>query len=353
MGWRGFVRSMAAASRRAHRAQVAAQRRAERDSMRRRRELVSQMAAMQRAHELQRAQYEVAVYENYLEVLLSVHKEAWRPWNWSAVAASHAPAPPPYEAHHETAARRDLEGYSPSLKDKLLGQTERRVQELQAAVEQARAADAAAHHEALRQHEAAVAYLQWLHGVAGGVLRRDVAAFAAVLDHLSPFEELEELGTAVEVAEVLPDAVRLGCLVRDADIVPREELRLTASGKLTSKAMPTGRYWELYQDHVCSCTLRVAREVFGLLPVSRVLVDVAVERIDTSVGHPRPMTIQSVLFERGTFDRLNLDAIDPSDAMKNFSQRSAFKKSAGFAEVTPLALEEEAPARPKKLRAAR
>ncbi|MGY4494699.1 hypothetical protein [Pseudomonas sp. TE3610] len=39
---------------------------------------------------------------------------------------------------------------------------------------------------------------------------------------------------------------------------------------------------------------------------------------------------------RSTLNSLNLDAIDPSDAMKNFVHRMAFKKTQGFSAVVAL-----------------
>ena len=36
--------------------------------------------------------------------------------------------------------------------------------------------------------------------------------------------------------------------------------------------MPKGRFHEIYQDYLCGCLLRVAREVFALFPVDTVLV---------------------------------------------------------------------------------
>ena len=67
--WRGVLRSMAAASRRA-----------ERDAQRRKRELLQQQKYLGQLTALQQAAYEVEVYENQISVLMSVHKECAQPW---------------------------------------------------------------------------------------------------------------------------------------------------------------------------------------------------------------------------------------------------------------------------------
>lgn len=338
MGWRGFVRSTVATARRIERAEAASRRRAERESLRRRRELMAQMAAAERMQEQQRAAYEVALFENYLQVIVSVHKECWNPWDWRQTAAAAPPPPPVYTGRHEAAARYALQTYEPSITEKLLKQDVKRRQTLAEDVERARQQDQAEHHAAVQQHQQAMAQWQWYSRVAQGVLSQDLEAYRAVLDYLSPFEELSELGTVVSLDEVQPSGIAVTCAVRDHEIVPAEEQRLTAAGKLSVKAMPAGRYWELYQDHVCSCALRVAREIFGLLPVARVVVNVSTELLDSSTGHKRPMTILSVNFVRPTFERLNLDMLDPSNAMMNFVHRMSFKKTKGFAPVAPLTL---------------
>lgn len=64
MGWKGTLRSLAAA-----------QRRAEREAKRRQRELERQRKQLEKMEELELAAYEVQTFENYVDLLQSVHKE--------------------------------------------------------------------------------------------------------------------------------------------------------------------------------------------------------------------------------------------------------------------------------------
>jgi hypothetical protein len=68
--------------------------------------------------------------------------------------------------------------------------------------------------------------------------------------------------------------------------IPSQVKALTASGKVSVKSMPRVRFVEIYQDYVCGCVLRVARELFALLPVETVLVTASAESLDTSTGQP-------------------------------------------------------------------
>ncbi len=105
--------------------------------------------------------------------------------------------------------------------------------------------------------------------------------------------------------------------------------------------MPKGEFYELYQDYVCSCVLRVAREVFSLLPIDRVLIHAVDDLLNGSTGHVQEQTILSTLVMKEAFLKLNLEHIDPSSAMKNFIHNMDFKKSSGFSPVEPVLFKHE------------
>lgn len=68
MGWKGAVRSLQASARRA-----------ERNAHRRQRELEKQQKEYAKMEALEQAAYEVDVYENHIDILLSMHKECAEP----------------------------------------------------------------------------------------------------------------------------------------------------------------------------------------------------------------------------------------------------------------------------------
>ena len=124
--------------------------------------------------------------------------------------------------------------------------------------------------------------------------------------------------------------------IHSSDVIPTEIKSLPKSGKLSTKAMPAGRFYELHQDYVCSCALRAGRELLAILPNDLVIVTTLDNVLNSSTGHMENQPILSVAFSRPTVDGLNLEAIDPSDAMKNFVHNMSFKKGAGFLAVAAL-----------------
>ncbi len=127
MGWKGTLRSI-----------QAAQRRAERGAQQRRRELERQRQRLEKMQELERAAFEFQEHENYIALLLSVHKESSDVWDWEAIYASEPPAKPTQSDAHEESARAKLDGFKPGVFDKLLKRTEVKRDKLLETVEEAK-----------------------------------------------------------------------------------------------------------------------------------------------------------------------------------------------------------------------
>jgi hypothetical protein len=265
------------------------------------------------------------MHENHLEMIVTLHHDAASPWDWAQVMAS---APPQQTQEREQKARHSLDTYRPSIFARLFGGAAKRRTELEGAIPKARAEDGAAWRDMLEQWN-------WHQQIARGIVQGDLRAYQAVIDDLEPFEELEGIGAKVHAHVVEHTFAEASVIVRD-DIVPTVEQKLLASGRLSSKDMPKSKYWALYQDHVCSAAIRVARELFHLLPIGRVYTHVGTVRLNTATGHVGTEMFLSVEFERNRLLGLNLLRIDPSDAVESFRHAMNFKKTTGFAPIDRL-----------------
>jgi hypothetical protein len=355
VGWKQFVRQVEATARRHEREARATARRSERQVMARHRELIRQhgefarqerhnsraAAQMQKEIERQNAATEAEEYANYVAMLTSLHTDCTEPWNWHAVMASPPPAEPVRVNPAETAARAALQAHSPGFFDKMLGGAKQQRARLEEAVHRGIALDQQHHEAALDQHR--MRLNQWSYQVqlAPGVLALQLEACRTALWYLGAFDELEGFGTRVSLDAVAQGAATFACVIEDQEIVPTDEVKLTAGGKLSTKEMAAGKYWALYQDHVAACALRIAREAYAVTPVERVIVNVKVNRLDPSTGHMVSPTVLAVHFTRGTLTRLNFAAIDPSESLKNFPHRMKFKKTAGFEPVEDMTSDEQ------------
>lgn len=110
-------------------------------------------------------------------------------------------------------------------------------------------------------------------------------------------------------------------------VVPKEQLSLTKTGKLSVKQMTKSKYFDIQQDYVCSCVFRISRDMFALLPLDTVYIHASDTIMDTTTGHLKKMTILSVKIDKRSLNKLNFDNIDCSDAMQNFVHHMKFKKT--------------------------
>lgn len=317
MGWQATIRAM-----------EAAERRQQREAQKRQRKLARQAKEQAKLSAIEQARLEVNTYENRLEVLLSVHKEQGEVWDWAGVAAS-LPLPTPQKhSYHELRAQQEACLLSPEQQPSC-----------DSVIPQARLQDEQDYRQALQNHATEMADWEKLKALSRRVLAGEPKAYTEALVELSPLGELSELGSTLYFA--IDDARLLECVLKVNGIqaIPAEVKSLTTTEKLSVKPMPKARFHELYQDHICSCVLRVAREVFALLPADAVLVTATAESTDPATGHHIDQPVLSVVITRASMNGLDYEHLDPSEAIESFLHRGDFKASrkvGAFAAIVPL-----------------
>lgn len=265
-----------------------------------------------------------------------MHHDAAPVIDWQQIADSAPPREPKLRDTREAAAQDAWTNYRPSMMDKVLGRAERRKEELFEAISVAQGEDRAAFEHATRQYEDA--YVEWEvdRQFARRVLDGNADAWLEVVQDLNPFEEIAQVGSQVSVSVATNGVVAATLRVRGDSTIPSEKKTLLQSGKLSVKKMPQGEFNELYQDSVCSAALRVANDLFSLLPAEMVIVTAVDHLLNTGSGHMEEQPVLSVAIPRRTLDRLNLPLVDPSDSMSNFVHRMDFKRTKGFTPVDRL-----------------
>lgn len=133
--------------------------------------------------------------------------------------------------------------------------------------------------------------------IAKKICEGDINAYLGAIKKVNPFEEIEQIGSAIEFKIINKDLIISTLHVHDEKVIPKEEKSLLKSGKLSVKPIPPTRFYEIYQDYVCGCVLRIARELFGLLPIKMVIVNAVSKMVNTKTGHLEEMPILSVAIQ--------------------------------------------------------
>lgn len=286
--------------------------------------------------ELAEARDEVEMYESQIECLTTLHCEPSDDVDWRAIAETPEPPAPVRADGEERAARAVLEQYRPGFFDRLFGWGEAKRAKLVTAVDVARSRDDATYAAAMAAYNPIHAAWAEKREVAERVLAHDTDVFRDILASADVFSELKELGSEVrfDIKEGAP--VHAFLKVHGETAVPREVKSLTKTGKLSSREMAASRFSEIYQDYVAGAALRLAAEVFALLPAEDVVVTAFDNLLDEATGFRNEAAILSVQIPRATLRALNLPEVDPSSSLKNFKHAMAFKKGEGFSPIVPI-----------------
>jgi hypothetical protein len=307
-----------------------AERRRQRDAQKRFREFEREAKEQAKLSAIAQAKFEVERYENQLEVILSVHKEQGEVWNWGLLATALPPVPPRNLFTHTWKAKRQVELEAAFKRDPKAD-----------SIAKAESLDEKEFQEVWSEYSLAQAEWQRLKAMALRVLAGEQKAYSEAVTEFGGLAEISDLGSSIHLTVHNAKVIECVLKVNGLNAIPNEVKTLTAAGKLSVKAMPKGRFHEIYQDYVCGCTLRVAREVFALLPVDIVFITASTDSTNPATGSMVDLPVLSVAFNRSPFSRLNFDELDPSAAVESFLHRCNFKasrKTGAFESIAPLTL---------------
>src|ERR1700754_578263 len=145
----------------------------ERASQRRRRESIKQFKIQQKQQEISNAAEAVKEYENYMDTLMSVHKEAMDRIEWKEMLKQPAPDAPIRSASNEGLAVRKRVNYNPSFFDKLFRSETRMIAKLDKKIVLAREKDEKIFQGQRKKYEEMYADWQQTLEMARGVLAKN------------------------------------------------------------------------------------------------------------------------------------------------------------------------------------
>ena len=290
---------------------------------------------------LAEAEATVAAFNEYIEQITGLHKERLgAPVDW----VQHAEAPAPKETvsikRYEPDARFALEIFKPNFVQRLLNTADKKREKLKRSLKEAGSKDDENQKKIQESFQKEFANWEKEKTLAGRILRNDGEAYLEAIESRSSIDKIDDLGSYVSFKITENGDLVSSINVHSDDVIPSEKYSLRQSGSLSARQMPKTEFNELYQDYVCSVILRIASEIFALLPIERLLVNAVDDLLNSKTGHIEEQMILSVAVMRKTFKDLKLSDVDPSEAMDNFVHNMNFKRTQGFAIVAPVNIEE-------------
>jgi hypothetical protein len=303
--------------------------RQEYEEKRQQRELDRALKEQAKLSAIEQARLEVLAFENQLALLRSVHKQRSVFIDWQSLANSLPPHPPFRLARNRLASelRMGNSGDNP-------------ISQTAVGIESGQEDDQLEYEKALVVHNAAMAEWQRLKSLARRVLDGESHAYVEAIQNCAAFSEISNLGSSIHFTVHSRRLVECELRVNGREIIPGEIRSLSKSENLIVRPMPKIQFHEVYQDYVCSCVLRLAREIVALLPVETVLITAIVRDIDSQTGHTSDLPILSLAASSQTMESLNFEKLDPYDAISNFQHRgevAVSRKVGAFLPIIPLA----------------
>lgn len=260
-------------------------------------------------------------YEEHLYMITNIHQQAPERIDWHAIAEMPAPFTEHTKGPNEVAAIKAYEDFKPNFLERIItSMAEKRREKLAAEIESAVEKDQAD-------------YSEWaeLTNLAANILNGNLSAYEEAISQVDDIQTLSDQGLTTtfpnaQTAEITYEA-------SPADVVPKQTLSLTKTGKVSKRAMGKTKYYGYMKDYVCSSAIWLARLIFAYLPVERVIIHMTERALNKATGYEAEKVLLSVQFDKDILASLQLEKINPSDAMANFHHHMDHLKTKGFRTV--------------------
>ena len=158
----------------------------------------------------------------------------------------------------------------------------------------------------------------YYYSVASDVLNGDIDTYMRLIYEVNPHDDLLDYGSNFEFG------------TDNADFI---EVEFTINTDVLSQARQTlsrREYNDLLQDFICSLSIRIARDMFALLPINHTIVHAVMDN----------QTVLSVDFDRERLSGVKFGYVDPSDTIKKFNHHMDFSLERGCFEVEKITFRE-------------
>ncbi|WP_312651085.1 DUF4236 domain-containing protein [Proteiniclasticum sp.] len=172
--------------------------------------------------------------------------------------------------------------------------------------------------------------------IADRILTNDRESYLEALEDIKISEELGYYIRSMDFSYTDDDSLNVELSLSIDDFIPVEYKTLTPTGRLSVKKYTKTDYYEIANQFVSGLVLRLSRNLFNLLPIEDVLVNVW-ESEENKYSHvEEKRRILSILVDREAFEKIRMEEVNPFDALEYFRHEVRFVRTRGFNEVGEL-----------------
>ena len=277
--------------------------------------------------QLEDAVSEVAMFNQHLHLIQSVHTIPTPKVNWESMAMEPAPAMPTVRFDHKVKAMEALDDYKPNWFDMLLG-NKSKLHTLTKNVERAAEQDIEDYKTEFVHWVQNYSYWAKKNQLSKGVLNNDSEA---KLTALSEAQQNPINASVVDTKLINHNfntyknghLLEINIQENKDNVIPKER-KVLCQGEVKLESLPIPESNILYREYVCSCVLKCAQDSFNVLPESSVVINVE----QVSAGQANE-TILSCHIEKGLLEFLLIEDDKPSEILEFFVHLEDFNPHRG------------------------
>ncbi len=160
--------------------------------------------------------------------------------------------------------------------------------------------------------------------------------FLAVLKDLKISELLSGFVDSMEFSYTDEDSLKVDMVVSVDDFIPKSYKTLTPTGKLSVKTYTKTDYYEISSQFISGLILKTVRDLFQLLPIADVFVNLILSENDELSQRKEKRLIYSGFFSREMVENMRDFDKNPFDLITDFPHEVKFVKTRGFRTIEPL-----------------
>lgn len=277
--------------------------------------------------QLEDAVSEVAMFNQHLHLIQSVHTIPTPKVNWESIAMEPAPAMPTVRFDHKVKAMEALDDYKPNWLDMLLG-NKSKLHALTKNVELAAEQDIEDYKTEFVHCVQNYSYWAKKNQLSKGVLNNDSEA---KLTALSEAQQNPINASVVDTKLINHNfntyknghLLEINIQVNKDNVIPKER-KVLCQGEVKLESLSIPESNTLYREYVCSCVLKCAQDSFNVFPESSVVINVE----QVSAGQSNE-TILSCHIEKGLLEFLLIEDDKPSEILEFFVHLEDFNPHRG------------------------
>lgn len=169
------------------------------------------------------------------------------------------------------------------------------------------------------------------------ILKGHINSYFKAIMLISPFEDLLDLGIDFEFGTDDPNIMHVEYVIDSSKIIPYYKLS-AKMGVLNKANFDREEYNLLIRDYVISCAIRIARDLFAIIPIDKASVHIVDHKFNIKTRQSEKITAFSINIDKKNLESIDIELNSPINIINNFNYNINFDVYDGFSNVNRVSM---------------